>query len=54
MKLIDITEVIIEKIRNIVEKVLQKYIDKNINNTNYITAFSVKEYPNYTLNHLNF
>ena len=48
LKIINITEVIREKIRNIVEKELQKYIDDNINNTDYITEFSVREYSNYT------
>ena len=48
LKLINITEVIREKIRNIVDKELQKYIDNNINNTDYITEFSVREYSNYT------
>ena len=27
---------------------MQKYIDKNINNIDYITEFTVREYPNYT------
>ena len=40
-----ITGVIREKIRNIVEIELQKYIDKNINNIDYITEFTVREYP---------
>lgn len=48
MKIINITEVIREKIRNIVEKELQKYIDNNINNIDYITEFSVREYSNYS------
>ena len=48
LKPIDITGVIREKIRNIVEIELQKYIDKNINNIDYITEFTVREYPNYT------
>ncbi len=48
LKIINITEVIREKIRNIVEKELQKYIDENINNTDYITDFSVREYSNQT------
>ena len=48
LKLINITDVIREKIKNIVDKELQKYIDNNINNTDYITEFSVREYSNYT------
>ena len=48
LKIINITEVIREKIRNIMDKELQKYIDDNINNNDYITEFSVKEYSNNT------
>lgn len=48
LKIINITEVIREKIKNIVEKELQKFIDSNINNTDYITEFSVREYSNQT------
>lgn len=48
LKLINITEVIREKIRNIVDKKLQEYIDNNINNTDYITEFSVREHSDYT------
>lgn len=48
LEIINITEVIREKIRNIVDRELQKYIENNINNIDYITEFSVREYSNYT------
>ena len=47
-EIINITEVIREKIRNIVDRELQKYIANNINDIDYITEFSVREYSNYT------
>lgn len=52
--IIDITEMIREKIKDIVEKEVQKYIEENIDNTDYITDFSVNEYPNHTEVSFNF
>lgn len=54
LKIINIKEVIREKIRNIVDKEIQKYIDNNINNTDYITEFSVREYSDYTIKSFEF
>ncbi|MBO5004952.1 MAG: hypothetical protein J6D03_06915 [Clostridia bacterium] len=48
LEIINIIEMIREKIRNIVDKEIQRYIANNINNIDYITEISVKNYSNYT------
>ena len=54
LEIINITEEIREKIRNIVDKELQKYIANNINNIDYITENSVRKYSSYTTKSFDF
>lgn len=46
--IINITEMIRGRIKGILDEELNKFIKENINNTDYITDFSVNKYSNYT------
>lgn len=46
--IINITEMIREKIKSILNEELNEFFKENINNTDYITDFSVNKYSNYT------
>ena len=46
-EIIDITEMIREKIKSIVEKELEKYVENNINNITYITQAKIIEFSDY-------
>lgn len=48
LEIINITEVIRDKIKNVIDNELKKYIANNINNIDYITEISVIEGVNYT------